>query len=208
MKGLRMGIDPAGSTFVFYNTLLAANGLTRTDVKEFTLGQPYENFLLRGRVDVIPCYIDAELPILRADAKGKKISVLLGSKWGYDLLGSGLLTNESMIAKHPDTVQKFVNAYMKGFRWVLAHPKQAAQIVADSSAETKSQKAIFEAQLRADIADSFTNDVTKQHGLGYMTPQQWQTTVSVLLKNKWITKAPKISSLFDDRFVQKATGTR
>ena len=204
MKGLRMGIDPSGSTFVFYKTLLAANHMTRADLREFTLGQPYENYLLQGRVDIIPCYVDAELPTLQAHAGNRKISVLLGSKWGYNILGSGLLTNESMIKNHPDTVQKLVNAYMKGFRWVMSHPKQAAAIVADSSAETKGQEAIFASQLSEDMADTFTNSVTKQHGLGYMTAQQWKSTVSVLLKNKVITKSPSSSSLFDDSFLVKA----
>jgi NitT/TauT family transport system substrate-binding protein len=204
LKGLRMGIDPSGSTFVFYKTLLAANGMTRSDEKEFTLGQPYENYLLQNRVDVIPCYVDAELPILQAHAKGKKISVLIGSKWGYNVLGSGLLTTDSMIAKHPDTVQKFVNAYMKASRWVIGHPRQAAQIVADSSAETKGQQGIYLKQLQADIKYTFTNAVTKQHGLGYMTPGQWRATVAVLRKNKVISKSPATASLFDDSFVKKA----
>ena len=204
MRGLRMGIDPAGSTFVFYKTLLAANKMTRADVKEFTLGQPYENYLLRGRVDIIPCYVDAELPVLQAHAGNKKISVLLGSKWGYNVLGSGLLTSESMIKKNPDTVQKLVNAYMKGLRWTIGHPTQAARIIADSSAETKGQQAIYTQQLKQDIANTFTNSVTKKHGLGYMTAQQWRSTVAVLKKNQVITKAPVISSLFNDRFQQKA----
>ncbi len=204
MKGLRVGIDPGGSTFVFYKTLLAANGMTRADVKEVTLGEPYENDLLRNRVDVIPCYVDAELPILQAHAGNRKISVLLGSKWGFDVLGSGLLTNESTVENHPDTVQRFVTAYMQGFRWVMSHRKQAARIVADSSAATKGHQEVYAKQLKQDVASSFTSSVTKAHGLGYMTRQQWRSTVSVLLKNKVIAKPPTISSLFDDSFVKKA----
>jgi NitT/TauT family transport system substrate-binding protein len=109
-----------------------------------------------------------------------------------------------MIENHPETVQKFVTAYMQGFRWVMSHRKQAAQIVADSSAATKGQQAVYAQQLNQDIANSFTSPVTKAHGLGYMTWQQWQSTVSALRKNKVVTKPPPTSSLFDDSFVRKA----
>jgi NitT/TauT family transport system substrate-binding protein len=206
MKGARIGTDPAGSTFVFYKTLLAANNMTRDDVEEATLSQPYENFLLQGRVDVVPCYIDAELPILEANAakEGKKISVLLGAEWGYDILGSGVLTSESMIEQNPETVQKFVNAYMKAFQWVLNNPEEAAKIVAGSSPQTQGQEATFVKQLEADMTHTFENSVTEEHGLGYMTAEQWEAVVKVLVDNKVITESPDINSLFDASFLEKA----
>ncbi|MGH9337884.1 MAG: ABC transporter substrate-binding protein, partial [Vicinamibacteria bacterium] len=96
LKGLRIGVTAGGSTFIFHQALLEANGLSRSDLKERSVTPPYESFLLEGHVDVVPCYIDAEVPILEAHA-GEPLSILLGLDWGYDVLGSGLLTSEKMI---------------------------------------------------------------------------------------------------------------
>ena len=74
--------------------------------------RPYENYLLLGRVDAVPGYLDAEVPELEAKAGGPgSLSILQGSDFGYTVYGSGLFTSEKMIAEHSDLVQRFVNAY-------------------------------------------------------------------------------------------------
>lgn len=203
MKGLRVGVSPSGSTFIFYKSLLAATGTARDDMKEFTVPAPYENYLLQRKVDMIPCYIDAELPILRQHAGNQKLSVLIGSQWGYDALGSGLLTSDTMIKTKPGVVQRFVTAYVKAFNWVIDNPQKAAKIVADSSDETKGQEALYTQQLGADIANTFMGPMTLQYGLGYMPPSSWAATVKTLVDTGQIESAPPLSSLYDNRFVLK-----
>lgn len=210
LKGLTMGLDYKGSTFIFYKTLIAANGIPRSAVKERPVTEPYENFLLTGKVDAITCYVDAELPTIEQAAKKQNlgpISVVLGADHGFNALGSGLVTSRKMIQQKPDLVRRFVKAYMESFRWVMAHPAQAAQIVADSNPETKNDAPLFQAQLQADIKDTFTSPTTKSDGLGYMSPAAWKATVDTLAKQKVITKAPPVSSLYQNSFVQSADGS-
>ena len=207
LKGLTMGIDFKGSTFIFYKALLAANGMSRSAVQERPVTQPYENFLLTNKVDAITCYNDAELPVIQSEAKKRDlgpISVVQGADHGYDVLGSGLVTSRKMIQQKPGVVKRFVKAYMESFHWVMAHPAEAAQIVADSSSTTKDDAPVFQAQLAADIKDTFTSAATQAHGLGYMTPQAWQATVRTLTTQKVIANAPPVSSLYDDSFVEAA----
>lgn len=207
LKGLKVGIDFKGSTFIFYKALLAANGIPRSAINERPVTQPYENFLLTGKVDAITCYNDAELPIIESEAKKRNlgpISVVQGADYGYDVLGSGLVTSRKMIQDKPDLVKRFVKGYMESFNWVMAHPAQAAQIVANSSETTKADAPVFQAQLQADIQHTFTSPVTKSQGLGYMSPQSWNSTVQTLTKQKVIAKAPTVSSLYDNTFVKAA----
>ena len=70
LKGLNIGIHPAGSTYIFFKALLAANGLTEADMKISSVAPPYESYLLLGRVDAVVGYIDAEVPELEAKAGG------------------------------------------------------------------------------------------------------------------------------------------
>lgn len=207
LEGHTMGIDYKGSTFIFYKSLLAANGMSRSSVKERPVTEPYENFLLTGRVDAITCYVDAELPVVEAGAKSHHlgpVSVVLGADYGYNVLGSGLVTSRKMIQDKPGVVRRFVKGYMEAYRWVIAHPSQAAQIVAQSSPLTKNDAPTFTQQLEADIHDTFTSPVTKAHGLGYNDPREWRSTVDTLVKQKTIPKAPATSSLYDNSFVRAA----
>ena len=122
-------MQPSGSTYVFLKAFLKANGMSLDDIKQSTVNPPYENYLLLGRVDAVPGYLDAEVPELEAKAGGPgSLSILQGSDFGYVVYGSGLFTSEKMIAEHSDVVQRFVNAYMQAFADVIKNPDEAADL--------------------------------------------------------------------------------
>src|SRR5690348_6676340 len=136
MKGMNVGVHPSGSTYVFLKAFFAKNGLNLADFKQSTVAPPYENMLILGRVDLVPGYIDAEVPELEAKAGGPgSLSILHGSDYGYDAYGSGLFTSEKMIADKPDVVQRFVGAYLKAFQFVVDNPQQAVDIVVKANPE-------------------------------------------------------------------------
>lgn len=207
LEGLRMGVQASGSTYIFYQAVVAANGVDRSKITELPVTPPYENFLLQGQVDVIACYIDAEVPELRDKAKDQgELSILLGSEVGYDVFGSGLFTSERMIKDHPDTVKAFVAAYLEAFQYVIDHPDEAAAIIAASGPLTKDKAAIFREQLQADLDSSFMDATTIDHGLGYMDPSKWDKTKSVLSTQGLLKSDPSVDSLYDGSFQAAAAG--
>ena len=129
LKGLNIGVQPSGSTYVFLTALLKANDMSMSDIQQSTVTPPYENYLLLGRVDAVPGYLDAEVPELETKAGGPgSLSIMLGSDFGYVVYGSGLFTSEKMIAEHGDIVQRFVNAYAQAFADVIKNPEEAADL--------------------------------------------------------------------------------
>ena len=129
MKGMDIGIHPAGSTYIFFKAFLAANGMKESDFTISTVSPPYESYLLLKRVQLIVGYIDAEVPELEAKAGGPgSLSILLGADYGWKVYGSGLVTSEEMIKDKPDLVKRFVTAYRKAFDFTMQHPDEAAAI--------------------------------------------------------------------------------
>ena len=115
---------------MFLKAFLKANGMSLDDIKQSTVNPPYENYLLLGRVDAVPGYLDAEVPELEAKAGGPgSLSIMQGSEFGYVVYGSGLFTSEKMIAEHSDVVQRFVNAYLQAFADVIKNPEEAADLI-------------------------------------------------------------------------------
>ncbi|MGH2953821.1 MAG: ABC transporter substrate-binding protein [Solirubrobacterales bacterium] len=206
MAGNTMAIHPAGSTFIFYRAFLAANDLERGDFEERTVTPPYENFLLQDQVDIVQCYIDAEVPELEAKAGGEgSLSILLGSDHGYEVLGSGLFTSAELAESDPELVQRFVNAYMRAFEFVREDPEETARIIAEASPELAGKEDVFEEQLVADEEATFTSPHTEEEGLGHMDPTTWQNTVDVLEQQEVIEGQVEVQSLYDNRFVEEAS---
>ena len=173
LKGLNIGVQPSGSTYVFLKAFLAANGMTLDDVKQSTVTPPYENYLLLGRVDTVPGYIDAEVPELEAKAGGPgSLSIMQGSDFGYTVYGSGLFTSEKMIAERSDVVQRFVNAYMQAFADVIKSPEEAADIIIKANPEYGPKKDVLVKQIEADIKSTFFSADTKTNGIGWMTKDE------------------------------------
>jgi len=204
LKGLNIGIHPAGSTYIFFKALLAANGMSEADVTESTVSPPYENYLLLGRVQAVPGYIDAEVPELEAKAGGPgSLSVMLGADFGYDIYGSGLFTSAALIQSKPDLVRRFVAAYMKAFAYTIAHPEEAAAITAKAAPGYAAKQDVLLSQLQADIRSTFTNADSKAHGLGWMSGAAWAKTVKVLKDQGGLKVDLDPQSLYTDQFLPK-----
>jgi NitT/TauT family transport system substrate-binding protein len=202
LKGLNVGVQPSGSTYVFLKAFLAANGMSMDDIQQSTVNPPYENYLLLGRVDTVPGYIDAEVPELEAKAGGAgSLSIMQGSDFGYTVYGSGLFTSEKMIAERSDVVQRFVNAYMQAFADVIKSPQEAADIIVEANPEYAAKKDVLVKQIEADIKATFFSAETKANGLGWMTKDGWSKTTKILLDQGAMKQAINVDATFNDKYL-------
>jgi NitT/TauT family transport system substrate-binding protein len=209
LKGLNIGVQPSGSTYVFLKAFLAANGMSLDDIKQSTVNPPYENYLLLGRVDAVPGYVDAEVPELEAKAGGPgSLSIMQGSDFGYTVYGSGLFTSEKMIAEKSDLVQRFVNAYSQAFADVAKNPKEAADIIVDANPEYAEKKDVLVKQIEADIKGTFFSADTKKNGLGWMTKEVWTSTNKILLDQGVIKTPIDVDATFSDKYLAKANAPK
>jgi NitT/TauT family transport system substrate-binding protein len=202
LKGLNIGIHPAGSTYVFFKALLAANGMSEKDLTESSVAPPYENYLLLGRVDAVPGYVDAEVPELEAKAGGTgSLSIMVGSKFGYDVYGSGLFTSDKIAKEKPDLAKRFVAAYLKAFDDVVKDPKAAAEIVAKANPEYANKVDVLEKQLEADIASTFSSADGKTP-LGAMSKEEWAKTIDVLQQQGALKQPVAVDTVYTDAFLK------
>jgi NitT/TauT family transport system substrate-binding protein len=208
LQGLDIGVQPAGSTYVFLKAFLTANGMTLADIRETQVAPPYEDDLLSGRVDAVPGYIDAEVPVLEASSGGSgSLSILLGSDFGYTVLGSGLFTSERMIAERADLVRRFVKAYVKAFADVISNPEAAADSIIRANVDAP-PKDVLVKQLEADLKHTFLSNQTREHGIGWMTGEQWKETARVLAEQGVLNKPIDIDRAYDTSFLENADPPR
>ena len=202
LKGLTIGIHPAGSTYIFFKAFLAANGMSEKDMTIASVSPPYESYLLLGRVQAIAGYVDAEVPELEAKAGGPgSLSILLGADYGWHAYGSGVFTSEKMINERSDLVGRFATAYKEAFDYVVAHPDEAAAITAKAVPGYAEKTDVLLAQLKADIASTFKSPDTQAHGLGWMTEAKWDETLKTLSDQGALKTVPATKAVFTDKFL-------
>jgi NitT/TauT family transport system substrate-binding protein len=205
LKGLNIGVTPGSSTYIFLKTLLAINGMTMDEIQQSTVSPPYENYLLLGRVDAVPGYVDAEVPELEAKAGGPgSLSIMLGSDFGYLVYGSGVFTSEKMIAEKSDLVQRFVNAYTQAFADVIKNPVEAADIIIKANPEYAPKKDVLVKQIEADVKYTFFSDDTKKNGIGSMNLDTWQKTIKLLVDQGGMKGNIDAAKAFNDKYVAAA----
>jgi NitT/TauT family transport system substrate-binding protein len=209
LKGLNIGVQPSGSTYVFLKAFLTVNGMSLDDIQQSTVNPPYENYLLLGRVDSVPGYIDAEVPELEAKAGGPgSLSIMQGSDFGYPVYGSGLFTSEKMIAEKSDVVKRFVKAYMQAFADVVEKPEEAADIVIRANPELAAKKDVLVGQLQADIKGTFFSPDTKANGIGWMTKEKWESTIKTLVEQSAMKQSIAAGPAFNDSYLAAAAALR
>ena len=209
LKGLNIGVQPSGSTYVFLKAFLTVNGMSLDDIQQSTVNPPYENYLLLGRVDSVPGYIDAEVPELEAKAGGPgSLSIMQGSDFGYPVYGSGLFTSEKMIAEKSDVVKRFVKAYMRAFADVIDKPEEAADIVIHANPELASKKDVLVGQLQADIKGTFYSADTKANGIGWMTKEKWEGTIKTLVDQSAMKQSIDAGAAFNVSFLAAASAPK
>src|SRR5690606_19627182 len=180
LEGQSIAVTPALSTYYFFRTFAASNGVDLTKVTEVSAAPPYEPLLLAGRVTALPGYIDAEIPILAAHAGGyDKLDILRGEEYGYKAFGTGVITSDKIAKEKPQLIERFLRAYIKALQFTIDKPQEAADVL--MNVDSKLDRAVLLAQLDADIKYTFTNASTEKCGLGYMDPARWQSTLNVLV---------------------------
>ncbi|MBB5572676.1 MULTISPECIES: ABC transporter substrate-binding protein [Rhizobium] len=115
-----------------------------------------------------------------AGFKPEDLIVFNYSKLGNDLLEDGLYVNETKLkdAKFKANMVKFVRASMKGWKYAVEHPDEAAEIVMDNGGQDENHQ------------KRMMGEVAKLIGTGKLDGKLYDRTVAALLDQKIINKKP------------------
>ncbi|MDI6857772.1 MAG: ABC transporter substrate-binding protein [Dehalococcoidia bacterium] len=204
-SGLDDPKDWAGKTVGYRGTvppdllaILKANGMTLDDVNEVNVGYQPPQLLVEGRVDVYPVFLSNEPDIIRRKL-GKEVNVFRASDYGMPTLGLTYVTSEGYMREHPETVERFLRAALRGIEWARDNRDEAVDIVLKyaSGEEREHQRFMLDAELEA--ADS---DVTAQHGIGWQTEEQWQGLHDALIEYGALAEPVDVNAAFYNEFLR------
>ena len=170
MVGRTVGIPGLfGATYVAYEGLLSASGLSNDQIILEEVGFNQVEVLLTDRVEAVMVYINNE-PVQLA-AMGQEINLIPVSDY-VDMVASGIITSEKFAAENPEQVRAFVAAFTRGLQDTLDNPHEAYEI---------SQN--YVEGLGNDRFPVLAASLGLWEGprLGYSSPESWIQTQQVLL---------------------------
>lgn len=204
-SGLDEPTDWAGKTVGYRGTvppdllaILKANGMTLDDVNEVNVGYQPPQLLVEGRVDVYPVFLSNEPDIIRRKL-GREVNVFRASDYGMPTLGLTYVTTEDYMQEHPETVERFLRAVLRGITWARDNRDEAVDIVLKyaSGEEREHQRFMLDAELEA--AES---DVTAEHGIGWQTEEQWQSLHDALIEFGALAEPVDVNAAFYNEFLR------
>jgi NitT/TauT family transport system substrate-binding protein len=200
LKGKSIGGTPGDALYATFPAWLKANGMSKDDVKVVDLDPPAKiGALAEGKVDAIMGFFHDQGPTIEAKT-GKKVSYLLYSVYGMNLLGTGLVVNEDTLSGKADLVHRFVKATQDS--WSAAAKDQAGAVDAMSgTAEGAPAKAIMVKQLGLCLTLLGGDATTTVPGVN--TQDEWTETINLMSQFGGLTKAEPANMYWDASFTSK-----
>ncbi|HMD89897.1 MAG TPA: ABC transporter substrate-binding protein [Anaerolineaceae bacterium] len=194
LKGKKIGIPLlSGASYIGLRALLDAGGLKESDVTLDVIGFNQVQALAAGQEQAIVVYDNNE-PI-QLKSKGYAVNVLRVGDY-LQLVGNGLITNETALKEHPELVRSMVKALLEGISYTMAHPVEAYSISTQyvenlAKADTSVQKQILATSI----------DLWKTNQLGYTDPKAWSNMQDILLKMGLLKQPLDLTRAFSNEYL-------
>ena len=128
LKGITVGGGSYSPVHVMLPVWLELNGESRDAVTLLKMdGAVVDVSLVEGKIDAAECWLGSNKALIEKLAKQADLTVgfLNYSDFNFDILGSGIVTSDKVIAENPDKVRRFVTATYRGYAYANANPEEA-----------------------------------------------------------------------------------
>jgi NitT/TauT family transport system substrate-binding protein len=196
LVGHRVAVADGGASQL-YNTLLKSQHIDPASVETVPRTSFGIDPLVKGEVDAMVAWVINEG--VQLEEAGLKTNILLMSDYGVDSYELVLFTTEKMIAEHPDTAKRFVQATVEGMQDVIDNPEQAAKLVLtyDNKLNLDGQRRRIEATL------PLLNPPASQ--LGVMQLDIWNLTHQIMLDQKVLAQPINLNQVYTTKILDTAT---
>ncbi|WP_320034664.1 ABC transporter substrate-binding protein [Halarcobacter sp.] len=134
--------------------------------------------LINNEVDISPAYLSNE-PFYFKE-RNIDINIINPTNYGFDLYGDMLFTNQNEVINHPDRVNRFKEATLRGWEYALDHKEEIIQLIHKKYNSSKSLEHLrYEAKIVNNMIDrdsypiglidrgrvQYINNLYKEYGL-------------------------------------------
>ena len=205
LKGKTIGVPGHyGSTYIGLRAILAAAGLTESDVTVQDIGYTQAASLTQGKVDAVSVYSMNE-PV-QLQSAGTSLDLLQVAD-AANLASVGVVTGDKLIKEDRDLVQRMARAIARGIKDTLADPDAAFASSIKIAPDAKGDNSDLQKAVLRETVAYMNSTAVKGQAIGYSIPAQWDASQSFLLAQKLIATKLDPTTVYTNAFVDVANGT-
>lgn len=180
-----------------YLGMIEAAGVDRGKINEVGVGFD-PRVLTEHRVDVLPVFRSNEPDTLKR--LGFDLTIWDPADYGVPTLGVTYVVNRDWAKDNTATVTHFLRATMKAVDWIQANPDEAVEITLRYAPQEEREHQRYMLGVELDAAQS---GLTREHGIGWMTEEQWRRLQDALVQHDAIEKPVDLRSIFTTEYLEK-----
>jgi len=209
LEGKKLGAPAADSSYAQWPIFVQANSIDAGKVMIENVSFPVrEPMLAAGQVDAITGFSFSSFINLKD--KGvplDDIVVLLMADYGVNLYGNAIIVNPKFAAEHPDVVQAFLRAFLKGLKETVKQPASAIDSVLKRN--DLARKEVELERLTMAIRNNIVTPEVKANGYGGIDSARLARAIDqIALTYKFKGEKPKPDDIFDASYLPPAASRK
>ena len=208
LEGKRIGAPPGEIASAVWPAFAKLNDIDASKVKiENVAAAVREPMLAAGQIDAVTgTTFYAYLNLKERGVPLDDLVVLQMADYGLPLYGDAIIVNTTFAADNPESVKKFLRAYLKGLRETIRGPTRAVESVLKRN--DSAHKDIELERLRMAIRDNILTEEVQANGLGGVDPERLARGVDLLTQSLKPKVKIEPADLFDASFLPSTAERR
>ena len=208
LVGKRLGAPVFDASYKLFPAFARQVGIDPAAVPRVNMDPPLrEAMLVRGDVDVISGhYFSSMLDLQSKGVPADQVDFMLYKDFGMDFYGNAVIAGGKFMADSPAAVTGVNRAVAKAWRWVVANPDGAVDIVAklDPLVDKKLERQRLAMALDTNILTPYV----RRNGLGGVEHARLENSVRQLAGALGLKTTPAVADIWSDAFLPAAAERR
>ena len=195
LKGKVLGVTFGGNDETIMKALLAKYGIAEQEVELYSVRYDYTPFY-QGEVDLWPIYRNAQAIIIgeKLEKEGEKTAFFNPHDAGVTFVANSVVTTESMVNQHPETVEKFTDALLAAWKEAMdpANHRKTVETVHRFDEETPEDTIGKQLEITRKLIVPGGDFQTGGDRIGKIDVEAWKATEKIMLDQKLIPEPVEI----------------
>jgi NitT/TauT family transport system substrate-binding protein len=167
-----------------------------------TSSETYAARFFNGEIDVYMGYLNGNIMSeYAARKKGYRLRIMFPDNYGAHFYGDTIFATDDYVASHPDLVERFLRATLKGWIYALERPSEVGEIVTRLNPELDAETETAKLRLAVPLLS------TGEGRIGWMKPEDWADMVRRYRELGIVKKPLDPTQIYSMRFLEEVYGT-
>ncbi len=202
LEGKILGNPPGDACNILLPALAEKTGIDMSKIRMASMDAPARlPMLASGQITVTLSFFDKDILFTKALQKAGKTMATFRFAEYMPMYSNSVVVHQRTLDARPEMVRRFLVAMVRGFKYTLANPDEAAATVMKLYPEADRE------YIRASVdtlRDSIWDETTKAKGVGVVNPEKMGVVRDTIVKYWKLKTSPPVDKIFTNEHIEWA----